>query len=108
MLYSLIISLRTGKANSRLRHYDEMVSKSVCIILEKSSQCVNLAGDSLVVEAQEDYSSMRSSISIDLFPNVFVIRDQYPVLFKCFLDNVIVIYSACLLVHREDLMLLVP
>ena len=83
-----------------------MVSKSLCIILKKSSQCVNLAGGSLIFKAQKDYSSMRSLISINLFPKVFVIRNQYPVLLKRFLDNTIVVHSACLLVHREDFMLL--
>jgi hypothetical protein len=106
VLCSLAIWLCTGEADGRFRYHDEMVGKSVCITSEKSSQYVNLIAGSLVVEAQKDYSSMRSSFSIDLFPKVFVVRNQYPVLFKRFLDDNIVDYSACLLVHREDFMLL--
>jgi len=85
-----------------------MTNQSVCIIPKESLQCANLASSSLVAEAQKDYSSMRPLLSIHLFPKILIIRNQYPIFFKCPLDNLIVVYSARLLVHGKDIMPLSP
>lgn len=46
---------------------------------------------------------MGMSLAIDLFAKVFIVRNQYPVLGKCFLKKRLIIHPARLVIHRKYL-----
>jgi len=83
-----------------------MIVQSFRMVFKKTLHCLDFAGGSLILKAQEDYSFVWASLAVNLLSKVLVVRYQDPIVCKCLFNDLIVVHSARFLVYREDVMAL--
>jgi hypothetical protein len=70
--------------------------------LQESPERFDFDNGAFILKPQENNTMMWAALAIDLFAEVLVIRDQYPMLSIGFDGDVIVCDATRLVIHGED------
>ena len=96
------MNLLLGEADFFFGGYNELVGQAVCVGSQQLLQDINFIFGAFIVQTKQDDAVMRFVLTMNLVAEILVVCDQYPIFFKGFLNNIVVIHPPCRVVHGEN------
>lgn len=99
------IHLCFGESHSRFCDYDKSIRQPVRVFLKQATKHINFVNGTFIGQPKKHHAMVRMSFAIDLFSEVFVVGNQYPVFFKGLLNNPVVVHTPRFVEDRKDVVL---